>query len=196
MRYASFCLLIAFTVAWMAQAHLSGQAGAPQPSSPTATGPVGTPRVVLTGPPPRTADGKPDLRGHWNSPPLFNSTVLEEHPGGFGIQAGRSVVVDPPDGIIPYQPWALKQRNENRRSENAYLDNEGRCFASGVPRIMLFSFQIEYAANDILLLFEYVHATRTIHMDRRTHRPAWYRSFVGDSIGRGRATRSSWRRRT
>jgi hypothetical protein len=184
MRYASSCLLIALAVAWVSTARPAGQAGAPQPTSPTATGPFGTPRVVLTGPIRRTPDGKPDLRGHWNSAPLFNSNVLEEHPAGFGIQAGKSVVVDPPDGIIPYQPWALAQRNENRKSENAYLDNEGRCHLSGVPRIMLFSFQIDYAASDILLLFEYAHATRVVHMDRQTHLPAWYRSFMGDSIGR------------
>ena len=184
MRHLMSCLLLALTMAWVAPAHPAGQAGVPQPVSATAAGPFGTPRLVLTGPVPRTADGRPDLRGHWNSPPLTNSNILEEHPAGFGIQAGRSVVVDPPGGIIPYQPWALAQRNENRKSESAYLDNEGRCFPSGVPRIMLFSFQIEYAANDILLLFEYVHATRTIHMDRRTHLPAWYRSFFGDSIGR------------
>jgi hypothetical protein len=129
-------------------------------------------------------DGRPDLRGAWRAPRLYNSNILEEHPSGFGIQPGRSVVIDPPDGIIPYQPWALAQRNENRKSENAYLDNEGRCISSGMPRIMLFSFEIEYAANDILLLFDYVHTTRVIHMDRRTHLPSNIRLWMGDSIGR------------
>jgi hypothetical protein len=93
-------------------------------------------------------------------------------------------VVDPPDGSIPYQPWALAQREENRKSENAYLDNEGRCVLSGMPRIMLFSFEIEYAGNDILLFFDYVHTTRVIHMDRRTHLPSNVRLWLGDSIGR------------
>jgi hypothetical protein len=133
---------------------------------------------------PRTAEGKPDLRGSWNAPPLFNSNILEEHAGGFGIQPGRSVVIDPPDGKIPYQPWALSQRDENRKPENAYLDNEGRCILSGMPRLMLFAFQIAYAANDIVLFFPYVHSTRFIHMDRTTHLPESMKLWLGDSIGR------------
>jgi hypothetical protein len=132
---------------------------------------------------PRTADGKPDLRGVWDAPPLFSSNIFEEHPAGFGIQAGKSVVIDPPDGKIPYQPWALAQRDENRKSENAYLDNEGRCVLSGMPRIMLFSFHVAYAGNDIVLISDYAHTTRFIHMDRRTHLPASIKMFHGDSVG-------------
>jgi hypothetical protein len=133
---------------------------------------------------PRTPDGKPDLRGAWVAPPLYNSNILEEHPGGFGIRAGRSVVIDPPDGKIPYQPWALAQRNENRKPENAYLDNEGRCILSGLPRVMLFEFNIEYAGPDILLFFGYVHTTRIIHMDGRPRVPENVRLWLGDSHGR------------
>ena len=146
-------------------------------------GPRSSPPLNLPGPVPRTADSKPDLRGAWNSPPLFNSHILEEHLGGFGIQPGRSVVVDPPNGIIPYQPWALAQRNENRRSENAYLDNEGRCIISGLPRVMLFSFEMQYSANNIVMFFGYGHITRVIHMDRRTHIPDNIRLWMGDSVG-------------
>lgn len=140
-------------------------------------------RTVVLTTMPRTADGKPDLRGHWNAPPLFNSNIFEEHAAGFGIQAGRTVVVDPPDGKIPYQPWALAQRDENRKAESAYLDNEGRCFLSGMPRIMLFSYDVIYAGNDIVLFFDYVHTTRIIHMDRRAHIPAGIRLWLGDSFG-------------
>jgi hypothetical protein len=161
----------------------SAQSGAPQAEAGAQDGPRSTPRLVLQGPIPRTADNKPDLRGAWNAPPLYNSHILEAHRGGFGIQPGKSVVVDPPDGIIPYQPWALAQRNEHRRSENAYLDNEGRCIVSGMPRIMLFTFEMQYAANDIVLFFGYGHVTRFIHMDRRTHLPDGIRLWMGDSIG-------------
>jgi hypothetical protein len=182
-RNTAGCLLFAIAASWLGTAQLAGQAGAPSAIPATADGPAATKRLVLKGPVPRTADRKPDLRGHWNSPPLFNSNILEEHPAGFGILAGKSVVIDPPDGVIPYQPWALAQRNENRKGENAYLDNEGRCFPSGMPRIMLFSFQIDYAGNEILMLFEYVHSTRLIHMDRRTHLPDAMRTYFGDSIG-------------
>lgn len=123
------------------------------------------------------------MRGHWNAPPLFNSNILEEHPGGFGIQAGKSVVIDPPDGKIPYQPWALAQRNENRRPENAYLDNEGKCFPAGVPRIMLFSFDVEYLPDSVVLFVDYVHHTRIISMNRKQHLPNAIRLWMGDPIG-------------
>lgn len=140
------------------------------------------PRVVLTTMP-RSADGKPDFRGMWQAPPLFNSNVLEEHAAGFGIQAGKTVVIDPPDGKIPYQEWALKERDEHRKAENAYLDNEGRCVLSGMPRIMLFSYEVIYAGNDIVLFFDYVHTTRIIHMNRRTHISPAIGLWLGDSYG-------------
>jgi hypothetical protein len=159
-------------------------AGQQQFEAPTAGEPAprAMPGLVLKTMP-RTADGKPDLRGAWNAPPLFNSNLLEEHPAGFGIQAGRSVVIDPPDGKIPYQPWAMTERDEHRKSENAYLDNEGRCILSGMPRIMLFSYQIAYAGNDIVLIFNYVHTTRIVHMDRRTHVADNIKMWLGDSFG-------------
>jgi hypothetical protein len=135
------------------------------------------------GPPPRTADGKPDLRGYWIAPPLRNSNILEEHAGGFGIQAGKSVVIDPPDGIIPYQPWALKQRDYNRRPEMNYEDNEGKCVLSGMPRIMLFSFRLNYSGDNILFQSDYIGATRVIRM-KGPHVPAGIRLYMGDPVAK------------
>ena len=136
------------------------------------------------GPVPRTADGKPDLRGHWIAPPLYASNILEEHPGGFGIQAGKSVIIDPPDGKIPYQPWALAQRDENRKPENAYLDNEGRCVLAGVPRIMLFSFELDYVPDRVLFISDYVHHTRSFWLNRKEHLSPNLRTWMMDSIAR------------
>jgi hypothetical protein len=152
------------------------------PQQETGTGRGGRGRAPAA-PIPRTPDGKPDLRGHWNAPPLFNSNILEEHSGGFGIQAGKSVIIDPPDGKIPYQPSALAQRDENRKPENAYLDNEGRCYQAGVPRIMLFSFQIVYKPDAIWLFSDYVHHTRIFSLTRHEHLPAAFRLWMGDPLG-------------
>ena len=51
------------------------------------------------------------------------------------------VIVDPPDGKIPYQPWALERANNLRKdygnpSAPANMDPVSRCFMEGVPRIM------------------------------------------------------------
>ena len=85
--------------------------------------------VPPAGPIPRRADGKPDLTGRWNGSGgvLHNTVILEDHPGGFGIQAGGTLIVDPKDGIIPYQPWALAERDRRREDANGYEDQVGHC---------------------------------------------------------------------
>jgi hypothetical protein len=63
----------------------------------------------------RTADGKPDLNGLFESDAGGSNYGLEAHgpsPGELTPPA-RGVVIDPPDGRLPYQPWAaaiVKQR--------------------------------------------------------------------------------------
>jgi len=181
--------LAAATVLWFATAPAIGQ-GRGQEAAPQQGGEIRTQEFEASGPPKprppagpprRTADGKPDLRGYWIAPPLRNSNILEEHAGGFGIQAGKSVVIDPPDGIIPYQPWALKQRDYNRRPEMNYEDNEGKCVLSGMPRIMLFSFRITYSEDNILFLSDYIGATRVIRT-KGQHVPKGVRLYMGDPI--------------
>ena len=78
---------------------------------------------------PRRPDGKPDLTGRWNGSagPIAHTNILEEHAGGLGINAGKSLIIDPADGIIPYQPWALAERNRRREDANAYEDPVGHC---------------------------------------------------------------------
>jgi hypothetical protein len=148
-------------------------------------GVASSPDVVRapSGPVPRAADGRPDMRGHWIAPPLRSSNILEEHPGGFGIQAGKSVVLDPPDGKIPYQPWALAERDRRRRPENNYEDNEGKCILSGVPRIMLFSFRILYFPDTVLFLSDYIAASRIFRM-AGPRIPDGIRLYMGDPVAR------------
>ena len=58
---------------------------------------------------PRTGDGRPNLQGIWQ---VRNraSYDLQDHVAGLGMPAGRGVVEG---GEIPYQPWALKKKQEN-----------------------------------------------------------------------------------
>src|SRR6266542_4474886 len=73
---------------------------------------------------PRRSDGKPDLTGNWMGSLgiLQHTVILEDHPGGFGITGGKTLIIDPADGVIPYQPSALVERNRRRDDANGYED--------------------------------------------------------------------------
>ena len=60
-----------------------------------------------------------DLQGIWevrNSP-----GNLEAHSADAGIRAGVSVIIDPADGKIPYQPWAAAQQRENYKDRKSVV---------------------------------------------------------------------------
>lgn len=137
-------------------------------------------------PVPRSADGKPNLLGFWNAQNT-STQILEEHPAGFQLRAQKSMIVDPPDGKIPYQPWALAERDRRRRPENNYLDPNVHCMPSGTPRVMYdmsMPILILQPTGHVVLLHEIAHAYRIIPIDGRPHLPPTFRPFAGDSIGR------------
>jgi hypothetical protein len=134
-----------------------------------------------SGPAPRLANGRPDLQGYWLGP-ISAAYSVEAHPPSFEENGASSAVIDPPDGKVPYQPWAAAERQ--RRSHDLYNDPEPHCFPSGVPRQMyVMPFQILQLDTHVLMLYEYVHARRIITMDR-PHTAANVRFWQGDSVGR------------
>ena len=102
-----------------------------------------------------------------------------ERPAG----PGKSLVVDPPDGKLPMQPWAAAQRKEN---EAKYIDQNVHCFLSGVPRHMYEgrAYQILQSPENIAILSEEAHAFRVIPMDSRPHIAQNVRLWLGDARGR------------
>src|SRR5688572_7903932 len=68
--------------------------------------------IAQTYAPPRARDGHPSLQGIWQVRNTANWDV-QHHAGSYKIPAGLGVVVDPPDGIIPYQPYALEKKKQN-----------------------------------------------------------------------------------
>src|SRR5206468_4015907 len=75
-------------------------------------------------------DGHPDLTGIWEMRGTANWN-LEGHNGGLGVPPSKSVIVDQPDGKIPYNPASVVKRN----AKNPADDPQAKCFLSGVPRI-------------------------------------------------------------
>ncbi len=137
---------------------------------------------------PRTADGKPDLRGIWSGASvggMTHSNIIELHEGGFGINAGRSLIIDPPDGVIPYKPEALVERNRRRDDINAYEDRASHCEPYGMARLHQFTLDVQYVGN--LIIMESSTPTRQarfIDMSKTKHLPDSFRLWMGDSIAK------------
>lgn len=147
-----------------------------------AQGPPPTKAKAKAGPFKRGADGKPDLQGFWDTRVFATAFSLEAQKASFEIPENPGVVVDPPNGKIPYLPDAMKHKleMESRLAE----DPQSHCYLSGVPRQIYtpFGFQILQANGAFLLNFEAFHAYRMIHMSGKHPDPA-IKLFEGDSRG-------------
>jgi len=114
---------------------------------------------------------------------LTHTVILEEHASGFGIRGGKSLIIDPADGKIPYQPSALIERDRKREDINAYEDPVGHCEFYDIGRLHSFAQRFMYSGNNIVIGAQ-EQIMRVIYMDRRQHLPDSIRLWLGDSIGR------------
>lgn len=160
--------------------------------------------------PPRTSDGQPDIQGHWryrseNTDAYVFYTLEGLLTEGSRVQSFMnrgvdrtkpfaSVVVDPPDGRIPYQPWALARRDElivlsQNPKTPQHVDLRAFCFLAGVPRQTYEAMgagphQIVQSGGYIVMLWQWAHSYRIIPLDGRPHVPASIRLWQGDSRGK------------
>ena len=165
--------------------------------------------------PPRTEWGDPDLRGYFlpgASQPLetrasdawrpeeganrgqgaafsqFFEPDPDAPPGPGRVTA--PMIIDPPDGTVPLQPWASEQRGEimARQDQLAHLDPRVKCLPSALPRAHLpvgyNTYQILQIPGYVIMLYEWNHLYRYIPLDGRPHLPADIRLGMGDSRGR------------
>jgi len=124
---------------------------------------------------PRTADGKPDLNGVWQSFTTANWDILAHaaqpgpHPevmGAWGAGPGGQSIVE--GNEIPYQPWAAAKKEENFKNRMVVKvtndphrydtgEPELQCYRPGVPRAnyMPYPFQIFQTPDQILIVYEY-----------------------------------------
>jgi hypothetical protein len=134
----------------------------------------------------RLSDGKPDLNGLFEADHGGSNYGLETRgpsPGGLTPPA-RGVVIDPPDGRLPYQPWARAEREFRDTPVRGYDDPTAHCFPAGVPRSMYVPtpFHIVQTREWVATLHERI-SWRLISLGRTRHLPDSIRLWQGDSIG-------------
>lgn len=145
--------------------------------------------------PSRTPDGQPDMQGIWGAVPggTYNIQDLEfqsiyQNGRPDPSLRGKSRIVDPADGKIPYQPWAAakaKKRLDNHLDPTPEtLDPSSRCFLQGVPRIVLNrEFEVFQLAGYVVFFNMAHHTPRVVPLDGRPHLPQDIKLFMGDSRG-------------
>jgi hypothetical protein len=134
---------------------------------------------------PRAPDGKADLSGVWQA--LVTADIdIQDHDaqagprsdimGAYGAwPAGQGIVEG---GEIPYRPEALAKKRENAEKRMVVNitndpmrhdtgDPELKCFRPGLPRAnyMPFPFQIIQSQKNVMIVYEFAHALRTIYMN-------------------------------
>lgn len=143
---------------------------------------------------PRTPDGVPDLQGRWGGTP--GGDDLEEHEYvDISSPPEESFIADPPDGRIPYQPWAAEQRRAHRvglsrgwpgeSGERLYADPQTYCLYM-VPRATYRGgFDIAQGPGFVLITFNFGHYSRYIPTGEAPRRPAsGVKMWMGSSRGR------------
>ena len=170
--------------------------------------------------PPRTPDGQPDIQGMWlpgglglpmerasggEKPPAADEYAEagrggagraggapETGGGGRGGGAGQkpTMVVDPADGKVPLQPWAVARRAEIIANQDKieFLDPRVRCLPPGIPRVNLpitfNTYQIQQIPGHVVFVYEWSHHYRVIPLDGRPHIDPKIRLWMGDPRGR------------
>jgi hypothetical protein len=138
---------------------------------------------------PRSWDDHPDLNGVWQAIGTAHWDI-QDHPASAGPpEFGAIGAVPPGTGVvvgneIPYQPWALEQKQTH--FENRFTDDpEIKCFLPGVPRAtyLPYPFQILQGTDTIMIVYGFAEANRTIHMNVENREPAPIDSWMGRSYG-------------
>lgn len=191
-RYAA--VVVAGTLLWTA---LPATPAAQKPGPPD----FGLPPGVIpasTWKAPLHPSGQPNVEGIYQA--------VGNEGGSFGIniepmtgvmgskRLTPGIVIDPPDKMIPYLPWARARRDEMRDASMiaptaAMVDTRNRGWAEGVPRINYYgvpgaAFQILQQKDAVLILYEVQHEFRYIPLDGRKQVDEPVKLFMGSSRGR------------
>jgi hypothetical protein len=196
---AALASMLAGTILTTAVARVAAQ-GPPPPRNPPPPGwidPRNPPQEDPNFKPTKTPDGQPNIEGQWVQASDIITYSIEDPEteraghvalGGQRPMIGRPII-DPPDGKIPYQPWAAKfaaflHDQHLKPSKLQYLDPVSRGFQEGLPRINYQgAFHIQQFPNAVVITYDYHHSYRVIPLDNRPHPPANVKLWMGDSRG-------------
>ncbi len=110
--------------------------------------------------------------------------------GGQQRQQRRTGIIDPPNKILPWIPEQDKLRREflvrmNPAADLRHVELNARCALPG-----LFQgednnnpYQFLQRPGEVVILYDYNHTSRVIHLDGRPHLGRNIRLFMGDSLG-------------
>ncbi|MBI3050139.1 MAG: hypothetical protein HYY76_17710 [Acidobacteria bacterium] len=142
---------------------------------------------IRTFEPPRTRDGLPDISGFWSR--IVTTEDIHERPAVVGQSAQWSLIIDPPDGKIPYQPWAAAQKDINFMR---YISPTAFCDVPGVPRSNFQFNKWQVFVTPHLVLWQAEAAgpvvRRMIRTDGQAHVGSSIKLWLGDSVGRWEGT--------
>ena len=137
------------------------------------------------GPVKRMPDGTPDIQGMFMADAGGANYGLERRTGDALTPPARGVVVDPPDGKLPMQPWAVAEVASRALPERGYDDPTAHCFVAGVPRSMYVPspMHILQPPGYVVILHERM-SWRIIPLGKTHTLPDNVRLWQGDSVGR------------
>jgi hypothetical protein len=113
-----------------------------------------------------------DFRGIWMAENNADANLERAH-----------VIVDPPDGKIPYRPEAAAQERQNFKNRGT-ADPEKRCFQPGVPRATYLPSPFQIFQNDraLYIVYQDAHSYRIMYLNGSPHNEGLGYA-MGDSRG-------------
>lgn len=136
--------------------------------------------IAQSKPIPRTAGGKPNLNGVWQSGGV---SLYGDAADGTAVKYPPPVNPPPKRTPVPYQGWAEAKSKTFTSSDDPSL----RCLLPGVPRITSepMPFEIVQTPTQIVIAYESFHAFRIIPInDKLQHPDDLVPTWMGDSVAR------------
>jgi hypothetical protein len=133
----------------------------------------------------RLPDGKPDISGWYELDAGGGNYGIEARPQNFLTPPSRGLLIDPANGVLPYQAWARQERTAREAPHRGYDDPTAHCFVAGLPRSQYVPqpVQILQPPGFVVVLFERM-SWRHIALNPRPALPDHVRLWQGDSQGR------------